>query len=68
MIIRSWKALVPPKGNLSIFDSKKASVIEPSFFLALEVEKVCGSNTSIAETITSVMRWTQTEGSLTRKQ
>jgi len=32
MIIRSWKALVPPESNLSIFNSTRTSVIEPRFF------------------------------------
>ncbi len=67
MIVRCWKVLVPFVSNLSIFDSTRTSMIEPSF-LALGIEKVCGMNTSIAEIFTSVMRWAHTEGSLVRKQ
>ncbi len=32
MIIRSWEALVPPEGILSIFDSTRTNMIKPRFF------------------------------------
>ncbi len=74
MIVRCWKVLVHLVRNLSIFDSTRTSMTEPRFSSLIlkktlvQSEKVCGMSTSVAETITSVMRWAQTEGSLVRKQ
>ncbi len=67
MIVRSWKASVPFVSFLSVVDRTRTSVIEPGL-LALGREKVRGMYASIPETITSVMRWAHTEGSLIWQQ